>query len=294
MERIETAWGEGLGLLDAMISFAEELLEFVRRRVKGGIPDEDWTRAALLLILARGIQTSWEVRTLLRNGYASGAWARWRTLHELSVLAKLIGKHGDAVAQAYLAHDEVQTLRTIQAFEKSSATPETWAAHRKIQETRVRELEAKYGKDLFKRDYGWAGFAFPNTTFRYPKPALDDLEDEVGLMHARGVRKKADHAVHAGARGYIDNPGHPVWPAKRLLAGPSPFGLDQAAEWTAQSLTSLAGAFLREDAIPSETLTVGAIIRLREQVMDALETARNGSGKHAVQEITPLAPGTTS
>jgi hypothetical protein len=290
VERIETAWGEGLALLDAMISFAEELLEFVRRRVKGGIPDEDWTRAALLLILARGIQTSWEVRTLLRNGYASGAWARWRTLHELSVLAKLIGKHGDAVAQAYLAHDEVQTLRTIKAFEKSSATPETWAAHRKVQEKRVGELEAKYGKELFKRDYGWAGLAFPNMRFKYPKPALDDLEDEVGLTRLRGLRKKADHAVHAGARGYIDNPGHPVWPSQRLLAGPSPFGLDQAAAWTAESLTSLAGAFLRSDAIPSETLTVGAIVRLREQVMDAFESARNGSGKAAVQEISPPPP----
>jgi hypothetical protein len=180
VERIETAWGEGLALLDAMISFAEELLEFVRRRVKGGIPDEDWTRAALLLILARGIQTSWEVRTLLRNGYASGAWARWRTLHELSVLAKLIGKHGDAVAQAYLAHDEVQTLRTIKAFEKSSATPETWAAHRKVQEKRVGELEAKYGKELFKRDYGWAGLAFPNMRFKYPKPALTTWKTKSG------------------------------------------------------------------------------------------------------------------
>jgi hypothetical protein len=290
VERIETAWGEGLALLDAMISFAEELLEFVRRRVKGGIPDEDWTRAALLLILARGIQTSWEVRTLLRNGYASGAWARWRTLHELSVLAKLIGKHGDTVAQAYLAHDEVQTLRTIQAFEKSSATPKTWAAHRKVQEKRVGELEAKYGKELFKRDYGWAGLAFPDVQFRYPKPALDDLEDEVGLTRLRGLRKKADHAVHAGARGYIDNPGHPVWPSQKLLAGPSPFGLDQVAVWTAESLTSLAGAFLRDDAIPCETLTVGAIVRLREQVMDAFESAREGSGKDAVQEISPPPP----
>jgi hypothetical protein len=290
VQRIETAWGEGLALLDAMISFAEELLEFVRRRVKGGIPDEDWTRAALLLILARGIQTSWEVRTLLRNGFASGAWARWRTLHELSVLAKLIGKHGDAVAQAYLAHDEVQTLRTIQAFEKSSATPETWAAHRKVQEKRVSELEARHGKELFKRDYGWAGLAFPNVQFRYPKPSLDDLEDEVGLTRVRGLRKKADHAVHAGARGYIDNPGHPVWPSQRLLAGPSPFGLDQAAAWTAESLTSLAGSFLRSDAIPSETLTVGAIIQLRGQVMDAFETAQKGSGRGAVQEITPVHP----
>ncbi|HEX8699036.1 MAG TPA: DUF5677 domain-containing protein, partial [Myxococcaceae bacterium] len=293
VQRIESAWGEGLTLLDGMISFAEELLGFVRRRVTGGLPDEDWTRAALLLILARGIQTSWEIRTLLRNGYASGAWARWRTLHELSVLAKFIGKHGDTIAKAYLAHDDVQALRTIQAWEKSSATPETWAAHRKIQEERVRELESKYGKELFKRDYGWAGLAFPNVQLKYPKPALDDLEDEVGLTHLRGMRKKADHAVHAGARGYNDNPGHPVWPSQTLLAGPSPFGLDQVAVWTAESLTSLAGAFVRDDAIPSETLTIGAIIQLKEQVGDALSTARNGTGKGAVQKIIPTPPSET-
>ena len=53
-----------------------------------------------------------EILTLLRAGYGAGAFARWRSLHELSVVALFIGEHGEQVAERYLAH---QSMRTIDA-----------------------------------------------------------------------------------------------------------------------------------------------------------------------------------
>ena len=283
--RIQRCWGEGLDLLDQLIAASQSLLWEVHRRIRDGAPAVDWTRRAILLVYARGIQTAEEIRTLLHAGFAAGAWARWRTLHELSVVALFISRHGDKVAEAYLAHDEVQALRTIEAREKSSQTPEAWNRIRREQEKRVNTLRDHFGKEVFKRTYGWAALAFPPGHFPYPKPGIEELEEHVGLSGARGVCMSANHVVHAGARGFLDNPGHATWPPEVLLTGPSPYGIDQAAGWTAESLGSLATALLRDDALPAEGISAGVIAKLKREVLDAFLAAREGPGREAIQEI---------
>lgn len=283
--RIERSWGEALDLLDQLIAASQALLAEVHRRIRDIAPEVDWTRRALVLVYARGIQTAGEIRTLLRAGFAAGAWARWRTLHELSVVALFIGRHGDAVAEAYLAHDEVQALRTIKAHEKSSQNPEAWGRLRQEQEKRVASLRGRFGKEMFKRDYGWAAPAFPPEHYPYPKPGIEELEEHVRLGHARGVCMAANHVVHAGPRGFLDNPGHAKWPPETLLTGPSPYGIDQAAGWTAESLGSLAAALVRDDMLPVEGISIRVIAKLKREVLDAFLAARHGPGREAVQEI---------
>ena len=55
--------------------------------------------------------------------------------------------------------------------------------------------------------------------------------------------------------------------------------------WTAESLASLGKAFLRDDTLPAEAISVGVIARLRQEVMDAFVAAREGPAREVVQEM---------
>ena len=49
----------------------------------------------LLIRLVRACQVTDEIICLLENGFADGAMARWRTLHEIAVVAVVISQHGE-------------------------------------------------------------------------------------------------------------------------------------------------------------------------------------------------------
>src|SRR5687768_1971065 len=51
---------------------------------------------ALTLLWARGCQVAFAIHTLLEAGFADDAHGRWRTLHELNVVAQFLGER-DAI-----------------------------------------------------------------------------------------------------------------------------------------------------------------------------------------------------
>ena len=68
----------------------------------------------LLRLHARGIQISKEILVLFRNGYADGAFARWRTLYELSIVGLFISKHGNQIAKQYKDYASVETFKELE------------------------------------------------------------------------------------------------------------------------------------------------------------------------------------
>jgi len=59
-----------------------------------------------------------EIAVLLRSGYADGAHARWRTLHEISVVAALLKEHGEELAERWWCHVAVESLRGANQFNR--------------------------------------------------------------------------------------------------------------------------------------------------------------------------------
>lgn len=47
-----------------------------------------------------------EILTLVKNGLADGAFARWRSLFELSVISNFISSNSEEVAKAYYEASE--------------------------------------------------------------------------------------------------------------------------------------------------------------------------------------------
>lgn len=73
---------------------------------------------ALREINARTCQIFLEVLYLMKLGFADGAYARWRSMYELSIIAEFIHNNGEAVAEAFF-----NAVDTEDRYEWAKAAP---------------------------------------------------------------------------------------------------------------------------------------------------------------------------
>ena len=142
--RLEAVWGRGLDLADLAVSKAfevgQEINELRPRAAAVGLAA---TFEALIRLHGAAVLTAREVLTLLRAGYASGAFARWRTLHEVMVVSLVLGDGDEELSRRYLAHDEVEAYRGQKNYERAweimGHAPPDWQPSERTQ----REAELK-------------------------------------------------------------------------------------------------------------------------------------------------------
>ena len=107
IERNVCRWKEGFDLLELQIEIAIEAGESFNDRLRPQAAlDGDLLFDLLVRLHAKGCLISIEILMLLKNGYADGAHARWRALHELSVTARFLTTHGKDAAQRYVVVPE--------------------------------------------------------------------------------------------------------------------------------------------------------------------------------------------
>lgn len=106
MARNEQIWAKGFVASEAMYivtcEFAEEYNSYVSERAQEKMQDCQFRFIALREIHGRSCQQFLEIVYLLKAGFADGAYARWRSLYELSVVAQFIQEQeSEEVARAY-------------------------------------------------------------------------------------------------------------------------------------------------------------------------------------------------
>ena len=88
-------WGKALDALEMLILLSFECGDafnsFFREKA---VSENDLVFEVLTRIHARACQVAYEIFTLLKAGYADGAHARWRCLHELTVIGVFIAESG--------------------------------------------------------------------------------------------------------------------------------------------------------------------------------------------------------
>jgi len=155
---------------------------------------------ALSRLHARGCQISCEIAALLRAGYPDGAMARWRSLHEVSVIFEFIRANGADTAVRYLAHDAIESWNAARGYnamaKRLKHTPYTDAEMAKMKAT-ANTAVATYGPE-FESEYGWAAKALKNR-----RPKFAEIERAVELDHFRPYYKFASHNVHANPKGVL-------------------------------------------------------------------------------------------
>lgn len=238
---ITDLWAKPLDLFGSEVEIADELGREVHTKLEElGTLHSSRQSNVLLRLAARGCQVSREIETLLLHGFADGAIARWRTLHEITVTGMLIAGGDEVLAERYLAHHAIESFKGarqyVEIHSSSGAAPippEDWARLRSAYD----EAVAKYGA-AFKSDHGWAC-----DVCRNEKPTFADLEKCAGLVLARPHYKLASHNVHASPSGVFFKLG--LIDDEAMLTAGSPLGLDEPLVLAAHSLCILSSQLCR-------------------------------------------------
>lgn len=259
--------------LQLFVDLTEIVKELVRRfriRLKETEPDHiTFTHIARTALGARAIDTVQSIELLLRSGYTPGAWALWRTLHELAVVTKFITKQGEDVAKAYVEHGYAQSHRTLKAYGKHSSIKSDPHFQNLLAESGalIEALRSNGGYGTsFETNYGWAVCA----DIKKRCPDFSDVELSVGMSVARPEYQRASHVVHPGIRGLLDHQAADLDTGLRQPWDPTPELLDEPLALTAKTLTALAGGMIDLSSPMSDVVLIGAIGQLRDELLTEL------------------------
>ena len=180
-ERLRKHWEKPLDLLDLFISIATESGdEFNSAFRRYAVENSDAVFEALVRLHARACQVSSAILVLLRAGYADDAQARWRSLHEISVVSYIISQFGQELAERYLLHETIQQYKLAQHHqtyaERINERPISQEDFDLLKEER--DLLIKRFGPPFKEDYGWA-----SSVLKKDRPTMRDIEEHVELYH---------------------------------------------------------------------------------------------------------------
>jgi len=294
-ERLRGYYREAFDGFQGFISICIESMSDAHTRGSGQI---DLTGEVLLDLHARACLVSNEIYTLLTSGYPYGALAAWRTVHELSVIASTMDKHGRDngadLTNRWIACDAVLRLQDAKIYqerhERLGYEPLADDDLRQMQDDVDEAIKAHGSSIAQPNGYGWA------VEICRPKPAnFRTLEALAGRDHLRGHYRWASHRVHGDSRGNEHN-----WITRGdqsvRLAGPTNSGLVDAADLTLSSLwiaTNCVLTGLRDDGETEyeEVAMMLTLGRLRERVVQHFVDAQ---AKIDAAEEALLAEGATS
>jgi len=265
---LEWRWGVGIERLRMMLALGLQVGERYHKGLRKGKPS--LLRGTLSRLHARACQVTAEIIALLESGYANGALARWRTLHEIGVVAVLLTKSGEHLARCYVDHQSIEAKKASDEYEASRVHLGFRPISRREQERTKRNYQAalkKYGKP-FGGQYGWAvGFVGGGD-----KPTFRDLESAAGRASMRSHYKMASYGVHAGPRGAFFSLNQ-LAGAPAVVAGASNVGLDEPGQLTALAFSQITYFVWQEPWTVVDTVNVRLMILLREEAVRAFVQA---------------------
>jgi hypothetical protein len=160
-KRLYDRWKAPLESLRMMVTMSRELGDSVNRELRQS-PDASSRRHVVDVLArshARACQIVEEILTLLEAGFADGAMARWRTMHEIAVVASFIAAHGEEAAERYVSHEAIESKRAADDYQRCQPR----LGYEPLPDKEIKAAQkayeaviAKYGPEFAKGDYGWA------------------------------------------------------------------------------------------------------------------------------------------
>ena len=115
--RLYERWKIPLNLLEYLIGISIESGYAHMKKLRNSTENiSESKQVALIKIHARASQISNEILVLLKSGYADGATARWRSLHELAVISFFLLHNNNNVAKRYLEHEIIKTFKEAKDY----------------------------------------------------------------------------------------------------------------------------------------------------------------------------------
>lgn len=112
LARQEQKWCSAFVASESMyimtLEAAEAYVKATNELPQDKLKQYNYTFTAMLHIHGRAMQQFLEIITLMKNGFADGAYARWRSMYELTIISSFITKYGEAVAKAFIESSETE------------------------------------------------------------------------------------------------------------------------------------------------------------------------------------------
>ncbi|MCR8996269.1 DUF5677 domain-containing protein [Brevibacillus laterosporus] len=256
--RLQRRWSKPINLLETLVVISSESGEscYITCLEKAR-EEKNLVFEVLVKIHARACQISYEILCLLRGGFADGAMSRWRTLHELSVLAFFISQNSNEVAKMYLEYEYIE--RYYEMLEYIRHAPRLgYEALTNDEVNNLTDIKNKlvsmYGSD-YEKPFGWTKNVLPKKDRNFK-----GIEENIQFDHLRPYYKLACNYVHLGPKASSYSLGV-MKESKILLAGASNYGLADPGQNTCLSLTQITTCLLT--VYPSyERLVVAKVMSL--------------------------------
>ncbi|MDO8955831.1 MAG: DUF5677 domain-containing protein [Deltaproteobacteria bacterium] len=180
--RLDRRWRTPFDLLRMLLTISTEFGAAMNARLRAAPSSSPCRRDVLTRLHARACQVSSEVLTLLGHGFADGAIARWRTLHEIAVVSIFIANGDEGLAERYTLHQTVESLRAAREYQTYCSR----LGYDPMEPQGIHDLErqnsalvARFGA-AFREPYGWASERLGGVA----SPALNALCRSITSAHS--------------------------------------------------------------------------------------------------------------
>jgi hypothetical protein len=227
-QRLYDRWFDALDLYELGLHVAQHCgAEFNKNFRPLGAATHDFQFEALSRLHGNAALVASEIYQLLLGGFASGAHARWRTLHETAIVMHFIDDQGPETAEAFLLHREVKAFEDAKHYRMHSqrlGIEELPTKEFEKLEHQANELLKRYGKG-FGADWGWVASAIQKIDPSHRGAiGIKHLQKAVSSEHWNPYYRMANNAVHATSHSIRFNLGRMI-ETPLILAGPSNAGL---------------------------------------------------------------------
>jgi hypothetical protein len=271
-KRLVKRWNKPLEALRLLLTISRELGDSINREAGGTLSkcSQKHLSQVLRALHARACQVTEEIVCLLEGGFADGAIARWRTLHEIAVVASFLAENGEELAERYVLHQYVESKKASDKYQncqhRLGYQPLLQCQVQKIKHAHD-EVVRRFG-DAFKEQYGWAAHYV-----RKGNPSFADIEAAVDKAHLRAHYQLASHNVHANPKGAFFKLGLFDEGQTALLAGPSNAGLEEPGQCAAMSLAQISATLLKLQPTIDNAIALKIIDQLMYEIPAAFGEA---------------------
>jgi hypothetical protein len=288
---LENRWGKAFDKMRMLIGIAHDTgRTFIDRCSRTRSKRNAVLNSVLSCLHVRACQISAEIMALIENGYADGAMARWRTLHEVTVVAIVLNDGGDELAQRYLDYEVVEAKRALDEYQSCAGLigyrPFSAREAKKIQSNFDAMMQkyagGKYGK-TFGKSYGWAAEHLDSKA-----PDFRRLETAAGRSEMRSHYKMASNNVHAGVKGIAHRLSTLAGPYA-LVAGATNVGFSEPGQNMALSLSQMTLLLCNVVRNADDVTQMKAIIALRSEIAPAMAKVENAIAREEKVERLEIA-----
>lgn len=239
-KRLYKTWKNAFDNAETLIELSTESAEmYIKEFYSKAKAENNLLFYTLKKIHARAILTSKECLVLLKNGYPDGAFSRWRTLHELCVIAMFLfeNKNND-LCESYIDFFHIQAYNEEKVCREKGYPTHTDESFR-ILKANYDYMINKYGKIYNNGEYGWA-----NNFLKKTRTTFKDIEDSINMGKFRGYYKSSSAYIYGNFKASEESIGIIPNTEKVLLIGPSNYGLSIPIQNVVISLYTISIVFL--------------------------------------------------